>query len=66
MAYKVTMDDVRKAGYCGAGLKGFCSTHGLNLVKLVEVGWGPEDLEGVDDEHLNRVIEVAKARETNG
>lgn len=32
---RVTITDVRMAGYCGAGLREFCDAHGLDLKKQI-------------------------------
>jgi hypothetical protein len=63
MTFRITMNDIRAAGYCGTGLRDFCRIHNLDLTKLVNEGWTEEDVSHVEDEHLLRVIDVAKKRE---
>ena len=63
---RVTITDVRMAGYCGAGLREFCQNHGLDLVKLVREGLPVEQFEAIDDAHAKNVLVQTYARANDG
>lgn len=63
MTYRITMDDLRVAGYCASGVRAFVREHNLDLSKLVHEGLTEADVAHIDDAHVTRAIEIAKERE---
>lgn len=62
MSYRITIDDLRTAGYCASGVRAFVREHDLDLVKLVREGLTEEDIGHLDDAHVTRAIEIASQR----
>lgn len=63
---RVTINDVRMAGYCGSGLREFCDAHGINLPKLIREGLPVEELEKIEDARIHNVLEQTYARVNDG
>lgn len=63
---RVTMTDVRAAGYCASGLKDWMDGHGFDIRDFVKNGMAVEDMEATGDEHGLRVAEKARERHENG
>ncbi len=66
MSVRVTIGDVRAAGFCLSGVRRHCAVLGLDFRRLVREGIPAAEVEGVDDELVRRAVEIARAREENG
>ena len=60
----ITVDDVKKAGYCTKGMRKWMTGLGLDIQDFVTNGIDTDDLSEVSDARLQRVIEIAKKRDT--
>jgi len=60
---KVTITDIRKAGYCVSGAKEWFERHNLDFRDHVKNGTDAEILLATGDALAVRVIELKKARE---
>ena len=65
MTDKLTIHDIRHAGYCTLGSKRFATRLGLDGRKLVKEGLPISELEHFDDVNVKRCIAVAKERIAN-
>lgn len=53
---KIYINDVRKFGYCVNGIKDFCKIHGIDFRGFIKNGISEEDLAGIDDAMLQKVL----------
>lgn len=60
MSKRITMDHIREANFCVAGLKPWCAENGVDLRKLVREGIPLDELNHVDDAHLDIIRENMK------
>lgn len=65
---KITISDVKAAGYCARGVRKFCERHGFDYLDFVKNGVDSEKLIGIDDAMLDNVVRGTHGREekTNG
>lgn len=59
----ITITDIRKAGYCVAGVRQWSATHGINFADLIKNGIPADELLAKGDEHAQRVIDSKLERE---
>lgn len=64
MGERVTINDVRAAGFCAAGLRRWFEGHGLDLKDFLRNGMALEDVVKINDAMAARV--VARKRATDG
>ena len=62
----ITVNDVRKAGYCVAGQKLWFKTHGLDFARFLRIGISAEDLIANGDHLAVQVVEKKLEREARG
>lgn len=62
---RVTITDIRSAGYCAPGLRRQCKALGLDIRRLVNDGIPIEELEMIDDVTVQRCVAEAKRRIAN-
>lgn len=62
----VTFADARSLGYCSRGLRSFCEQHGIDWREFVRNGIDEQNLAGITDPMVQRVIERARLREQRG
>lgn len=53
---KIYINDIRKQGYCVNGIKDFCKLHGINFRDFIKNGIQEEDVAGIDDAMLQRIL----------
>lgn len=63
MSGRVTISDVRQAGYCVKGIREHCKRVGVDFKRLVREGIPISEVEGLDDAMAQRIIARAKERE---
>ena len=63
---RVTIDDVRRAGFCLWGTRRVCADHGVDLRRLVREGIPMAAAEAILDANVQRVVAVAKQRISGG
>lgn len=63
MTDRVTMTDIRNAGFCASGLKEFCDKYDINLRTLVKEGVPVSEVEHIEDANLQHVLEVKREQE---
>ncbi len=59
---KVTVADIRQAGFCVSGIKQFCQQHNIDFRELIKDGIDITELEHIDDIMVKQVIEQAIER----
>jgi len=59
---RITLADVRAAGFCAWGLRKFTDRHGLDLRVLVREGIPESQVQHIRDARLDEVREKARAR----
>lgn len=64
MADKLTIHDLRKAGFCVTGIRDHYNDMGLDLTfkEFVRNGLDLEIARGLDDAHAQKGVQVAEAR----
>lgn len=62
MSQRVTIHDVRAAGFCLAGVRRHCEVLNVDFRLLVKEGIPIEEAERVDDALVQRAVEIARAR----
>lgn len=64
MAEKITIHDLRKAGFCVSGIRSHYDNMGLDLPfrEFVRNGLDLEIARGLDDAHVKKGVQVAEAR----
>jgi hypothetical protein len=62
-AARIKMSDVRRAGFCGWGLREFAAQHDLDLREFVKNGVLVSDVEHIKDANLQRVIKEVRGEE---
>lgn len=55
---RVTITDVRRAGFCVLGLREWCDTHDVNLRKLVTEGIPESEYQHIDDANLELILRI--------
>jgi hypothetical protein len=61
---KITLQHLRKAGYCVRGTKLVCERHGIDWSAAVRAGGiEVERLQHIDDAMIQRLIEVAREQQ---
>ena len=60
---RVTVDDVRKAGYCTKGLRLWMNRANIDITDFVTNGIDAEKLADVNDSRLDRVLAITRTRE---
>ena len=67
---KITIDDVRRAGFCARGIYGYAREKGWSRIQFqtfVKTGATEEELRSLGDQGLvDRVIETKRMRNHNG
>ena len=63
MTDRVTIDHVRRAGFCVRGARRFADSHGFDFRKLLEEGIEVSEAEKIDDEMVRRVLAVRRRME---
>lgn len=66
MTGKLTIQDIRHAGFCVKGSILHARRLGLDDRKLVREGLPLSEVDGIDDLNVQRCIAVAKGRIANG
>lgn len=61
MTVRVTSATLRKGGVCLFGAKRMCPTLGVDFRRLVTEGYPVEELEGIKDVTVQRLIAIARA-----
>jgi hypothetical protein len=59
---RITIADVRKAGYCISGARKWFADHGLDFNHFVKHGIDSEEFLSKGDAHAQRVIELKVQR----
>ncbi|ARB05707.1 hypothetical protein [Synechococcus virus S-ESS1] len=62
----LTMEDVRKSGFCVRGAKAHCTELGIDFKGLVKNGFPLAEAEAIQDAHVQRIVAVAKKRIADG
>jgi hypothetical protein len=62
MSVKVTIDDIRNAGFCVDGLREWAEFHGMDIRRVVKGDYTVEELRPYNDANINRAIEEAERR----
>ncbi|AWY09483.1 hypothetical protein vB_RpoS-V16_47 [Ruegeria phage vB_RpoS-V16] len=62
----VTIQDVRSAGFCVPGIKRVCASYNLDLRALVKTGLPLNEVEAINDIHVQRVVTKTKERIAHG
>ena len=62
MTGRVTARDVLDSGYCVKGLRTMLESHGVDFHEFVRDGIPIDDLSGMDDAIVQRVVETARRR----
>jgi hypothetical protein len=57
---RVYIEDTRRFSYCVDGIKYILSRHGLSMHQLIKEGIPLEQLEDVDDDHVQQVYRYVK------
>jgi hypothetical protein len=60
---RLYVEDCLKCGLCVKGQMRFFKAHGLDYRAFAQNGIGLEELEGIEDENLSRVVARARARD---
>ncbi len=60
----ITLKDMRSLKYCAHGSREFARRHGLDWRRFVLTGIPVSELSHIDNAMLDKVIEKAKARES--
>ena len=58
----VTIGDVRRAGFCAAGIRRHCEAHGLDFRRLTGPGIPADEVRGIDDAWIARAVRTAEER----
>jgi len=60
---KVTLEHLRRVGYCGRGAKRACERHGIDWRRAIkEGGIEVSEIEHIDDAMIRKLVEVARAK----
>jgi len=59
----ITISDIRRAGYCTRGAKGWFEGYGLDFRDIIKNGITAEDLLATGDAHAERVVSARVARD---
>lgn len=62
MSQRLTVQDIRAAGFCLHGVRRHCETLGVDFRHFVREGVPLEEAEKVDCALVQRAVEIAKAR----
>ena len=62
MVVKVTVDDIRRAGFCVDGLREWVEHHGLDIRRVVEGDYTVDEIKHIEDANIQRAIEEAQRR----
>lgn len=62
MPIKITVDDIRKAGFCVPGLREGAERLGLDIRRVVKADYTVEEVEHIEDANVQRAIMEAKRR----
>lgn len=62
----VTIEDVRRAHYCGAGMREWFKRHGFDLMKFLREGLPAAQFEATGDHFALNLVRVAKERSCDG
>jgi hypothetical protein len=54
---RLTMADLRAAGFCAAGVRAFCARHALDYRELLRAGLPFDVLEPIGDAMVNNLIQ---------
>ena len=60
--FLITTDDVRAAGFCVTGLKGFSEQDGIDLRRLVRAGIPYSEVQHIEDANFKLGVEQARIR----
>lgn len=63
MTNRVTMDDVRAAGYCASGVRTWFADKGLDLRAFVRDGISEDDFLALKDAHADAVVRLKRQKE---
>ena len=66
MSDRVTIQHVRRAGWCMSGVRPYCQRVGIDFRRLVREGIPISEVEGVDDHMIQTAVEIAKKDKSNG
>jgi len=55
----VTLAHARELQYCSKGIRQFCERHGIDFYRFRHGGIPVEELQGIDDAMLHKLIELA-------
>ena len=59
---KITVSDARALSYCLLGVRRVCSKYGLDFKAFIREGLDEEELAGIDDAQIKKLIEAAHGR----
>lgn len=59
----VTIDDVRRAGYCVSGARRWFADHGIPFAEFIKTGMAADEFIARGDSRAARVVELKLARE---
>lgn len=63
MTERITITDVRDAGFCASGARRWFEAYGLDFRDFVKHGISAEDLLATNDSYADRVVEYVRSRE---
>jgi hypothetical protein len=63
---RVTIIDIRKAAYCGSGMRVWFKQHGFDLSKFLREGLPVEQFEATGDHYALNLARLARLRCTDG
>jgi hypothetical protein len=59
---RVTIEDVRRAGYCGSGTRVWFKQHSFDLMKFLREGIPAEQFEATGDQFALNLVRLARER----
>jgi hypothetical protein len=65
MTERVTIADVRAAGFCLSGARKHCQAVGVDFRRLVREGIPLSEVETIDDELVQRIVATTRERGEN-
>jgi hypothetical protein len=63
---RVTIIDIRRAAYCGAGMRAWFKQHGFDLPRFLREGLPVEQFEATGDAFALNLVRLARERAGHG